>query len=119
MAGSYRICCLGPEQWETLHEGAHLRIDQRRSKAIAMAEHHFREAQRIRQIRVWGALAVVGFVAASVSFAVSPPWGFGIFVAGLWLLAASAPRCVASITRNLLDPYCARESWESPDWWNH
>lgn len=44
-------------------------------------------------------------------------WPFS-FSALVGVFLGSLARCVAAITRSLLDPYRIRESWEPPDWWN-
>jgi hypothetical protein len=43
VAGGYRVRCLGPERWETTYRDRLLTTERRRSLALAMAEHHFRE----------------------------------------------------------------------------
>lgn len=118
VAGRYRVRCIGPEQWETTCRGRLLPFQRRRSLALAMAEHHFREVQRVRQITGFGVSSVVGLLGSIASFLVPQPAGFFVFVISFWLCLSSAARCVAAITRNLLDPYRTRERWEPADWWN-
>jgi hypothetical protein len=87
--------------------------------ALAMAEHHHREMQRIQQVVMWGLLAGVGLLAAALAGQwLSSPLGLLLFAAAAWLFLASTARCLAAITRSLLDPYRQREPWEPPDWWN-
>lgn len=44
--------------------------------------------------------------------------GYLLFAAAAGLFVSSAARLVASLSRNLLDPYRIREPWESRDWWS-
>jgi len=119
VAGKYRIRFLGPGQWETTCRGRFLRLDTRRSMALAMAEHHHREIQRIQQITRWGLAALASLLAAAVAWHwISAPLGLALFAAAAGALLGSVARCVAAITRSLLDPYRQREPWEPPDWWN-
>lgn len=119
VADDYRIRLVGPEQWETTYRGRLLRIDTRRSKALAMAEHHFREVQRIQQITRWGMSAGGALLGATVAAHwISTPQGFLLFAAAVGVFLGSTARCLAAINRSLLDPYRTRESWEPPDWWN-
>jgi hypothetical protein len=118
-SGRYRIRLLGPGQWETTRGGRVLRVDTRRSIALAAAEHHHRETQRIQQITRWGLSAGAALVAAMVArLWILTPLGLFLFAGAVWLFVASLARLSAAITKNLLDPYRARESWEPPDWWN-
>jgi hypothetical protein len=120
VAGKYRIRLLGPREWETTHRGRCLRVDSRRSMALACAEHHHHEAQRIQQITRWGLSAGVALLVAAVSSRwLSTLPGFLLFMVAVGLFLGSAARCQAAINRSLLDPYRIRESWEPPDWWNH
>lgn len=119
VTGEYRIRLLGPEQWETTLRGRPIHVDRRRSMALAYAEHHFREAQRRKQITWWASSAGVSLLGAIVLYRwISTPLGFVSFAALVGVFLGSLARCVAAITRSLLDPYRIRESWEPPDWWN-
>lgn len=119
VSGKYRIHFLGPRQWETTHRGRFLRVDTRCSMALAMAEHHHSEIQRIQQITRWASSAGAALLAAFVlNHWISTPLGLFLFAAAVWVFLSSVARCVAAITRSLLDPYRTRESWEPPDWWN-
>lgn len=119
VAGRYRLRLLAPGQWETSWKGRVLRVDSRRSIALAAAEHHHREAQRAQQIVRWGLSAAAALLAAAISLAwIATLVGFLLFAAGAGLFFASLARLTAAITGNLLDPYRTRESWEPPDWWN-
>lgn len=119
VSDKYRIRLLGPGEWETTLRGRFLRLDTRRSVALAAAEHHYRETQRIRQITWWGLSAGAALVVAAVAQAwIRSPLGLFLFAGGVWLFVASLARLSAAITRNLLDPYRTRESWEPSDWWN-
>ncbi|MEX2133403.1 MAG: hypothetical protein WEB67_04600 [Acidimicrobiia bacterium] len=119
VSGKYRIHFLGPGQWETTHRGRFLRVDTRCSMALAMAEHHHGEIQRIQQITRWGLSAGAALLAAFVlTHWISTPLGLFLFAAAVWVFLGSVARCGAAITRSLLDPYRTRESWEPPDWWN-
>ena len=119
VAGRYRIRLLGPGQWETTCRGRFLRVDERRSTALAMAEHHHREFQRIQQITRWGLSAIASLSAAAVAgLWISTPLGLAVFVGAAGAFLSSMARCVAPVTRSLLDPYRKREPWEPSDWWN-
>lgn len=119
VTGRYRIRLLGPRLWETTYRGRHLRVDARRSMALAAAEHHHREMERRRLIIRWGALAGEALLGGAVaSHWISTPPGFFLFVAAAWVFLAAVARCQAALNRSLLDPYRARESWEDRDWWN-
>lgn len=67
LAGDYRIRLLGPGSWETTLRGRVMRVDGRRSTALAAAEHHYREMLRVRRIVVWGVLALVAMVTAAAA----------------------------------------------------
>jgi hypothetical protein len=43
---------------------------------------------------------------------------FIVFLTVAWAFLSAAARALASVTRNLLDPYRTREEWEPSDWWN-
>ena len=119
MAGQYRIRLLGPRQWETTYRGLFLSVDSRRSIALAGAEHHHRETQRVQQITRWGLSAGVAvLVAAGLSLWLSTMLGFLLFTVAAGMFLSSAARCLAAATRSLLDPYRAREPWEPSNWWN-
>lgn len=119
VAGRYRIRLLGPGRWETTRRGRVLHVDSRRSMALAYAEHHHREIQRLTQITGWGLGAASGLLAAVVLYKwTSTPIGFLLFALAIGTFLGSGARCVAAMTRSLLDPYRTRESWEPPDWWN-
>lgn len=119
VAGKYRIRLLGPGRWETTRRGQVLRVDPRRSIALAMAEHHHREIQRIQQITRWGLCAGVALLGAAVAnHWISTPLGFLLFAAAVSAFLSSTARCLAAISRSLIDPYRTRESWEPPDWWS-
>jgi hypothetical protein len=119
VSGKYRIRLLGPDQWETSRRGRVLRVDTRRSIALAAAEHHHRELQRRQQITRWSLSAGAGLVAAAIIHLwIRTPLGLFLFAAAVWVFVASLARCSAAITRNLLDPYRTREKWEPSDWWN-
>jgi hypothetical protein len=119
VAGRYRIRSLGPGQWETTCRGRLLRVDTRRSMALAMAEHHHREIRRIQLITRWGLSAIVSLLAATVAgHWISTPLGLALFAGAVWAFLSSVARLGAAVTRSLLDPYRAREPWEPPDWWN-
>jgi hypothetical protein len=120
VAERYRIRLRGPGEWETTHRGRILRVDQSRSMALAGAEHHHHESQRIRQIAQFAVLAGVALLAAAVTIRwLSTPLGFLLFAVAVGVFLGSAARCQAAVNRSLLDPYRVRESWEAPDWWNH
>lgn len=120
VAGKYRIRPIGPGKWETMRSGRFLRLDSRRSTALAMAEHHHRDFQRTQQITRWGLSAGAGLLAAvALSYRMTTLMGFLLFMVAVGAFLSSLARCVAAINRNLLDPYRTRESWEPPDWWNH
>lgn len=96
-----------------------MRVDGRRSTALAAAEHHYREMLRVRRIVVWGVLALVAMVtAAAAGHWMHTLSGYLLFAAAAGLFVSSAARLVASLSRNLLDPYRIREPWESRDWWS-
>lgn len=119
VARDYRIRLLGPDRWETTYRGRLLGIYTRRSKALALAEHHFREVQRVQQITRWGLSAGVALLGATVAAQwISTPQGFLLFAVAVGMFLGSTARCLAAINRSLLDPYRTRESWEPPDWWN-
>jgi hypothetical protein len=119
VAGQYRIRLLGPRQWETTHRGRFLGVDPRRSIALAGAEHHHRETQRIQQIARWGLSAAVAvLVSALLSLWLSTLLGFILFTVAVGVFLSSAARCLAAATRSLLDPYRTREPWEPSNWWN-
>lgn len=119
VAGPYRIRLLGPRQWETTHRGVSLGVDPRRSIALAGAEHHHRETQRIQQITRWGLSAGIAvLVAAVLSLWLSTMLGFVLFTVAAAVFLSSAARCVAALNRSILDPYRAREPWEPSNWWN-
>ncbi len=58
-------------------------------------------------------------VAIVSSYWFTEPLGFFLLAVAVWVCLSSAARAVASATRNLLDPYRTRETWEPSDWWNH
>ncbi|MDJ0925754.1 MAG: hypothetical protein QNJ77_14455 [Acidimicrobiia bacterium] len=119
VTGRYQIRLQAPSEWELTYRGQLLEMNDRRSKALAWAEHHHRDRQRIRQITRWSVLAGVALVVATVAANhISELWGYPVFAAAVWVLLSSLARAQASVTRNLLDPYRTREGWESPDWWN-
>jgi hypothetical protein len=119
VAGRYRLRLLGPGEWETSHRGRPLERNALRSQALARAERHYREAQRTRQIIQFTVLAGLGMVMAiAATNRLTEPWGVFLFAAAVWVLLSSAARSLASVTRNLLDPYRTREKWEPRDWWN-
>lgn len=100
--------------------GRVLSISERRSIALSRAEHHHRETQRTHQMSRWAALAGVALAAAAVlANWISTPLGLFLFAVAVWVLLSAVVRFQAALSRNLLDPYRARESWEPPDWWNH
>lgn len=120
VAGRYRIRLLGPRQWETTYRGRFLRVDARRSMALAIAEHHHRETQRKQQIIRWGSLTAVALLAAAIAARrISTPMGLFLFAFAVWVFLGAVARCQAALNRSLLDPYRVRESWEDRDWWNH
>jgi hypothetical protein len=120
VAGPYRIRLAMPGLWETTYRGRTLRVDARRSQALAGAEHHHREVQRVQQIARWGLQAGVAFLGAVVSSRwLSTVLGFVVLSVAVWVFLAATVRCFAAVNRSLLDPYRTRETWESPDWWNH
>jgi hypothetical protein len=119
LVGRYRIRLLGPLRWETTYRGEPLCLHRRRSQALAAAEHHHREARRTRQIRGWLTVAGAGLVVALVAVNhLTEPAGFLSFVSSVGVFLSALARATASATRNLLDPYRTRESWEDRTWWN-
>jgi hypothetical protein len=118
VARDYRIRLLGPRCWETTHGDQVLRVDPRRSMAIASAEHHYRELVRRRRITLssFTALAavLVGIVATQW---IHTPLGFLVFAGAIGLFIASAARFAAALSRNILDPYRIREPWERINPW--
>jgi hypothetical protein len=115
---TYRIRLLGPGRWETTYRGAPISIDQRRSVAVAKAEQHYAELRRQRQVVGFGVGSGISLVVAITGLITMTPLGYFVFVAGFGLFLGLGARSVAASTRNLLDPYRIRESWEPPDWWN-
>jgi hypothetical protein len=62
----------------------------------------------------------VAFLGAVVSSRwLSTVLGFVVLSVAVWVFLAATVRCFAAVNRSLLDPYRTRETWESPDWWNH
>lgn len=119
VSGKYRIRLMGPGRWETTRRGRALRVDPRRSIALAAAEHYHRELQRFQQITQWSLSAGAALIAAVIAHSwIRTPVGLFLFAGAVWLFVSSLARLSAAITRNLLDPYRTRESWEPPDWWN-
>lgn len=119
VSGQYRIRLLGPGLWETTRRGRLLRVDLRRSMALANAEHDYREIQRIHQIVRWGLSATAALLTAIVlNRWNTTPLGFFLSAVAVGAFLGSSARCLAAITRSLLDPYRTRESWEPADWWN-
>jgi len=119
VAGPYRIRLAMPGLWETTYRGRTLHVDARRSQALAGAEHHHRELERIQEIARWALLAGVAFLGAVVSSRwLSTVLGFVVLSVAVWVFLAAGVRCFAAINRSLLDPYRTRETWEPPDWWN-
>jgi hypothetical protein len=119
-AGRYLIRLRGPGEWEVVYRGRPLELHTRRSKALAWAERHHRETQRMEQITRFLVAAGVALVAAAVSVSrLTEPWAYFLFAAAVWVLLSSVARAVASATRNLLDPYRTKEKWEPRDWWNY
>lgn len=119
VARGYRIRLLGPCQWETTHGHRVLRVDRRRSMAIASAEHHHRELLRSRRIMLASVTATVAVLVGVVSTRwVHTPQGFLVFASAVGLFVASAARLVAALSRNILDPYRIREPWERISWWS-
>ena len=95
-------------------------VDSLRSVALAGAQRHHRETQRIYQIKKWGLLAGISLLAAFVSY----HWfttlqGFAIFAVSVGGFLSAGARCQAAANRSLLDPYRIRDPWEPADWWNH
>lgn len=119
ISGQYRIRLIGPGRWETTRRGRVLQEDTRRSMALAFAEHHHRERQRTHQIPGWGLVAVAALLVAALAGQwIESPLGYLLLAGAVWAFLSSIARCVASITRSLIDPYRTREPWEPPDWWN-
>lgn len=117
-AREYRIRLVGPCEWETTHRGHVLRVDPRRSMAIASAEHHYRELLRRRRIIFSSVTAVVAVIVGVLATRwVHTPLGFLVFAGAIGLFVASAARFVAALSRNILDPYRIREPWERVNWW--
>lgn len=120
VAGSYRLRLLGPLDWETTYRGRPLARYARRSMALAGIAKHRREAQRVQQITAWAALAALALVTAGVAAAnLDSATGFFFLAGSTWVFLSALARCVAATSRNLLDPYRARERWEPRDWYNH
>jgi hypothetical protein len=117
VAGRYRIRLLEPGRWETTYRERPLRLDPRRSMAVAGAEHHYRGTQRIQQIVRWGSLAGVAFVVAAVATHWFSLLSVLLLAVAVWVVLGSAVRVFAAANRSLLDPYRFRDSWEPPDWW--
>ena len=120
IARSYRICLAMPGLWETTYLGRTLRVDAIRSMAIAGAERHHRERQRVQRMVRWGlsgGVALIGAIVAGHWLATLQ--GVVLFAVAVWAFLSSLARCVAAATRSLLDPFRTRESWEPRDWWNH
>jgi hypothetical protein len=119
VAGRYRLRLLERRRWEATHGGRLLGHYTHRSVAQAAMGHHHRERRRIRRIAWWATLAGASLVvAAFVAGRLASPEGFLVFAASVWLFLASVARCVAAVSRNLLDPYRPREPWEPRDWYN-
>lgn len=115
----YRIRPLGPGQWETTCGDRLLCVATRRSLAVARAEHDHHEIRRRRQITLWGTSAGVALLAAIVlNRWISTPLGFLLSVMAVGAFLGSLARCLAAMSRSLLDPYRTRDPWEPPDWWN-
>ena len=111
VAERYRIRLRRPGEWETTHRGRPLRVDRRRSMALAGAEHHRHESQRIRQVARFALLAGIALLAAAVTIRrLSNPLGFLLFAVAVGIFLGSAARYQAAVNRSLLDPYRVRES---------
>lgn len=118
VARDYRIRLVGPGQWETTRQDQVLRVDRRRSMAIASAEHHHRELLRRKRIIVSSLTALVAVLVGVVATRwVYSPLGFLLFAGAIGLFVASGARLVAALSRNILDPYRIREPWERVSWW--
>lgn len=119
VAGAYRIQLQGPKQWVTTFRGKVLRVDARRSLAIAWTEHHHRELLRLRRIIVSGLSAGAALMAGILgAHWMSTPIGYFIFAVSAGVFVGSLARFIAALSRNLLDPYRIREPWERHDWWS-
>ncbi len=120
VAGHYRVHQRAPGEWVSTHRGRCLRVESRRSFALATAQRHHHEALRSRQIRSWGLLVVLALVVAVLAGGLwlDTVLGMITFSIAVWVLLSSLARGQAALNRSLLDPYRARESWEPPDWWN-
>ena len=119
VVGRYRIRQRAPYEWDLSYRGRPLELHTRRSKALAWAERHHRETQRRQQINRWTALSFASVIGAGISLNwLTDPLGFFLIGVFVWIALSAAARAVASVTRNLLDPYRTREKWEPSDWWN-
>jgi drug/metabolite transporter superfamily protein YnfA len=113
VARGYRVRLLVPRRWETTRGDQFLRVDPRRSMAIASAEQHYREWLRRRRLVFSSLTAVVAIVVGVVATRwVHTASGFLVFAGAIGLFVASAARFVAALSRNILDPYRIREPWE-------
>lgn len=119
VTGPYRIQMRTPAEWQVLFGDRLVDKYERRSMALAWAEHHHREQRRKREIKRWTMSAAIALmVAAGALSQISERWFYFFVFAGCFgVFLNSLARALASASRNLLDPYRTREKWEPRDWW--
>ncbi|NNC91365.1 MAG: hypothetical protein HKN80_02610 [Acidimicrobiia bacterium] len=112
LAGSYRIRLLEPRKWEVTHQGAVIAFYSSRKAAFGIAEDHWREAIRRRDLIRLALTFVLAFSAWMIA---------GLLVEELWVLAlpvvlyftlSSFIRFFAVFSRNVNNPYRRRLPWE-------
>ena len=120
VGGDYRIVLIEPRRWEIRYRGSHLAEDPSLQSALTVAEHHYRELLRLRDLVTWGIVLVGSLIIAGLVELTSRTidmWAVPILAVALFAGVSAVVRIFAAATRSRFDPYRRRAPWEPHAWW--
>lgn len=86
VGGDYEIALVEPSKWEITRGGAHVEFVDSRTWSFLVAENHYRETLRARDLRAYGTVAVAAAAGLLVVLILTGATVFRVLVLGaLWV----------------------------------